>query len=292
MSILQKITHCLKFIRDEFIYGGHLLSLGTVGLIVSITILLEKKIEWQILALAYLTPQIIYTYNHLKEIEKDRLGNPERVRHLQKIIKYSPLIISFYLLSLFLCSFFFTNLETFFFVFFLTAGGILFSEFFKGVTKKILGFKNFYSSLFWAAGMFLPLFYYSSSPNLALFLLFSVFVFLRFLADTIFFDIKDMESDKNQGLKTFPVIYGIKTTLKYLNLLNFFSFLPLAIGIYLKIFPIFSVSLTLIYFYSFYCLKRTETADFKKLRTLSYIMVDGGYILWPIFLILGKMLVN
>lgn len=289
---MRKIKKILKLIWEEFIYGGHLLSLGALGMVWSVIILLGIKTDWQVLIIAYLVSQIVYTYNHFREFKTDLTTNPERVEHLQKSIRWLPLILSFYFLVLLLLLILFTNLNTFLFILFLVIIGILFSEYFKGLTKKLIGLKSFFGAFFWALGTtFLPLFHYFFPLNLFFVFIF-LFVFLRFLVSIPFFDIKDIESDKASGLKTLPIVFGKETTLKYLNLINFFSFSPLILGVYLKIIPIFSLSLILLYFYSFYYLKKVEAVDSKKLRLISYIMVDGEYILWPLILMLSRVFIS
>ena len=161
----------------------------------------------------------------------------------------------------------------------------MFTEFFKGLTRKIVGFKTFYASLFWAFLIILSAIYYNINYIPLIILLF-LFVYLRFVLSIAFFDIKDIESDKRDFLKTFPVLLGRNKTLSFLHILNFISILPLVLGVYFKILPTFSLSLCLFYFYSFYYLRQAVSKS-KNIRKLSYIMVDGEYIFWPLILFLS-----
>ena len=282
----MKIEKILKSIFDEFIYGGHLLSLGASGILWSSAIIFEKPVSIPLLVVGYATSQIVYGYNHFKEAEKDILTNPERVSHIEKIKKSILFLLIFYFLLFVVSLIYFKNIKSILVALSILIGGLFFTDIFKGFTKRIIGFKTFYVSFFWALLIILAGFYYGIQNNLLIFLLF-LFVFLRSAVNTVFFDIKDIESDKKEDLKTFPIIFGKKKTLNYLHLFNVFSFLPIIFGVYYNILPFFTLSLSLFYFYSFYYLKKVRDDSVRK---LSYIMVDGEDLFWPIVLLLGKFL--
>ena len=121
-------------------------------------------------------------------------------------------------------------------------------------------------------------------------LLMFFFIFLRGIINVTFFDIKDMESDGAQGLKTLPVILGKRSTLKFLHGLNLFSFLPLLAGVYIGIIPPFALSLFAFYFYDDYYLDKAEVVNNKGLRMISYTLADAEFILWPLVLLVGRAL--
>lgn len=270
------------------IYGGHLPSLGFAGAVLSIAIIVNVNKDWSLLIIAYLISQVIYNYNHLSEVSEDVRTNPERAKHLQKNKKYSTLLFTIYIFFLILLLITVSNFKFLILVVFLLAVGILYTKFFKSFTKKIIGFKNLYVALTWAlGGIFLPLLYYSLSFSLTLFLLF-LFIFLRCIVNTVFFDLKDIESDRQSKLLTLPVTLGVHKTLKYLYLVNILSFLPLFIGLLLKIMPFFTFGLIIFYFYSLYYLRKAGDINLKNLRSLSYVIVDGEYIWWPAILFFIK----
>lgn len=78
----------------------------------------------------------------------------------------------------------------------------------------------------------------------------------------MFFDIKDISSDKEERLKTFAVVWGKERTIRALIILNLLSAVPLIIGVYLDILPWFSLALLLTLPYTFYYLNQTR----KKIR--------------------------
>jgi len=283
---MQKIKKILNLIWDEFIYGGHLLSLGASAIVFSTAFLLNIKATWEFLLIVYLGTQTIYNYNHYKELNIDILTNLNRTHHLRKYFKFLPVITSLYGMGFLGILFYFGSLKSVIFGVFLILSGILFTEKFKKFTKKIIGFKTFYTSLLWSLLVIFTIIYYSFSFNLVV-LTFLIFVFLRWIINTSFFDIKDIESDGKEGLLTLPVVLGKEKFLNFLHIINFISFTPLIIGITNQMFPYFSLFLLLLFFYSFYYIEKAKDKKID-IQNLSYVMVDGEYLLWPLFLFLGK----
>ena len=287
MIKIKKIT---KFLWDEFIYGGHLLSLGASGILCFSAIILNQKNSIPLLILGYLLFQIIYSYNHFKELKKDILTNLERTHYLQKYKKYFLIIFGLYWVFFFTCLFYINNLAVILLSLFIVFGGLLYTVSLKNFTKKIIEFKTFYVAFFWALLPLLAGFYYSTPFNLLLFLLFS-FVFLRLLVSTFFFDLKDIESDKKENLKTLPILFGKNKTLNFLHIINILSFIPIIIGVYANLFPLFSLSILIFYFYSFYYLEKAKN-KIMDIHNLSYIIVDSEYLFWPFILLLSKFIFN
>ncbi len=290
-NIKISISQSIKNFYHEFIYGGHLLSLGgAFGFVGSIIIILDLPFAWEPILIVYLISQIIYSYDHFKGIKEDILTNPERGEYLEKKAAYLPFINFLYLFFLFLITMIHANRGLLFFVLFLIFGGILYSIILKNLTKKIPCFKNIYVSLFWALTIFIPLFYYSLSFSY-FFVLFFCFIFLRLVTNTTFFDIKDIDSDKIKKLKTLPVSIGKKRTINYLNLINILSFTPLLVGILIGEITFFAITLFALYFYSLYYLIKAYEASPQWVRKISYLMVDGEYYFWPILLLLSKSII-
>ena len=286
----MNIKKILKFVWDEFIYGGHLLSLGVSGIFCFSAIILNQKISISFLMLGYLISQIIYFYNHLEGVKKNFLTNLERTQHIQKFKNYFLIFFGLYWLLFFSCLIYINNLDIAFLSLFIIIGGLLYTIFFKNLSKKIIEFKTFYVTFFWALLIVLSGFYYNVFFGLPLLLLFS-FVFLRILTNAIFYNIKDIEFDKKEKLKTIPILFGKDKTLNFLHIINIFSFLPIIIGVYINLLPLFSLSILFFYFYSFYYLQKAKNEKID-VYNLSYIIADGEYLLWPIVLFLGKFIID
>jgi len=284
---MLKIKKILKSIWDEFVYGGHLLSLGAVSVVFTASFLLNIKITWDFLLIVYLGTESVYLYNRYKEFRTDFLTNPERTEYIKKYIKIIPLIIFFFSLIISLILIYHKNFSALFFAVFLLIIGLLYSEIFKGFTQKIVGFKSFFVSLMWALLVIFLAIYYSLSLGLILFLIF-VFIFLKCFVITSFFDIKDTEGDRKEGLLTLVNVLGQKKLVDILNLTTVLAVIPIILGFHLKLFPQSSIMLLFTIPYSFYYLKKSQN---KKINTsfLYNVIVDGEPILWLFLILIGEL---
>lgn len=289
-GLYGRLLLVFRILENEFVYGGYLTSLGCPAFVFSVSVLLNTSIDWPILAIAYLTPLIVYSYNYYGELEKDLATNPERALFLRKKVGLYPFILGAYILLLGLLLVEFANPVMIIFVLILLFCGIFYTVLFKDMTRDIPGFKGVYIASVWAlAGAFFFNFHYELSWGLFSVLIF-LFIFLRGIINVTFFDIKDISSDAARGLKTLPVLLGRERTLAFLHLLNVFAFIPLVIGVYLGIIPLYGLSLLVFYFYDLYYLKKAGRVDKKDLRMLSYTLADAEFILWPLMLIIGRAL--
>lgn len=291
-GLLSRFLYLLCLLKNEFIFGGYLTSLGCPAFVLSVSLLLNTDIDWPILLISYLIPLIVYSYNYYEELEKDMATNPERASHLSKKVKLYPVLFGLYMSLLLLLLLLFANYVFTIFVLILLSCGILYTIVFKDLTKQIPGFKGVYIAAVWAlAGAFLFNFHYSIRWGIFSVLIF-LFIFLRGIINVTFFDIKDIESDMARGLKTLPVLLGRETTLRFLNALNVFSFIPLLIGVYLGIIPEFGLSLLIFYFYDLYYLRKARIVNEKSLRMISYTLADAEFIIWPLVLLIARALLH
>ena len=283
---MLKIKKIFKSIWDEFIYGGHLVSLGAVSVVFTASLLLNIKITWDFLLIIYLGTESVYLYNRYKEFRSDFLTNPERTEYIKKYIKIIPLIIFLFFLIGFSILIYHKNFPALFFAVFLLIIGLLYSEVFKGFTRKALGFKSFFVSLIWALLVVFLAIYYFLPLNLSLFLIFS-FVLLRLIVNTSFFDIKDIETDKREDLLTLANILGPKKIIRILSSITILAVVPIISGVYLKLFPQSSIMLLFTIPYTFYYFKKSQN---KKINAsfLYNVIVDGEFILWPFFILIGE----
>ena len=274
----MKAKQVLGFAWREFVYGGHLLSLGAVSIVFTSAILLDIPTTWDFLLVVYLIFYAIYSYNRFKEFEGDFLTNSSRTQHIKKYIKHLPFIIFCSFSGAVLLLVYLGNFQSIIFGILIIASGLLYSIYFKKVTKKIVGFKSFYVSFVWASLVIFLAFHYSFPLNLSVFFIF-IFIFLRLLTNTIFFDIKDMKLDEKDCLKTLPSLLGKGGTLNYLHMINIFSIFPIVIGVFKNLLPPYALFLLIFYFFSFYYLQKVKDKKVN-VHNLSYVMVDGEYLLW------------
>ena len=292
IDIRRLSSGILNGIRYEFIYGGHLVSLGAPAYVLSVSMLMGIEPLKGLLLITYLMPLIVYNYNYFGEMDLDASTNPERVHYIKSKIAVYPYIIVAYILILIAALCLYTNWGLIEFAAILVIGGILFTVVLKDFTKKIPLFKNAYTALIWAFGGTFTLVFYMSLPVGWFFILVFAFMYMRSIANVIFFDLKDMESDATRGLKTLPAMIGKKRTIQFLYVLNVIGFIPLLAGVYYGIIPLIGLALLPLMAYSFYYLRRAETAGDVELRAVSYTLADAEFLMWPVLLIMGQILLS
>jgi 4-hydroxybenzoate polyprenyltransferase len=287
-NLALKLLVTKDFIRDEFVYGGHLLSLGSAAVALSTMLLLGMMIQWEFLLIAYLCPLCIYSYDHYRDIERDALNNSHRTTHLRKYHKIHPLIIVMYGVAFFALLFYFGNILSVIFGGSLLLVGLFYTKYVKILTTKIIGFKSFYTSFSVASLILFTGIYCSYPVGLVLLLLF-VFLFFRFMVNTCFCDIKDIVTDRKYRIKTLPVILGKEKFLIVLHVINIISLIPLLIGVYLHVLPLFSLLLVASILYSVYYIEKAKHQG-ANMQSLSSIVVDGEFAFWPFILFAGSSL--
>ena len=281
----------LKSLKNEIMYGGYLAALCSPCFIISTLIMLNIKIALPMLVISYLLPLIVYSYDYYKDIDKDIKNNSERATFLKKKADRYPFVFGFYSLALVSLLILYSNWWMVLFIVAIMAGGILYNVVLKDLTKKIPVFKNMFTALTWAlVGAFFPLFYYSMGINTSFIIVF-LFIFMRVMNNVMFFDLKDINNDKSEGLKTLPVMFGKKGAINVLQALNIISFIPLVVGIYIKAVPLFALCSAFLGVYSFYYIKKAEKSSAKELETVSHTLADMEFILWPVIFVVSKLLI-
>ncbi len=278
-----------NFIWEEFIYGGHWFSLSASAFVLTIIILLELKIKWELLLIVYLLIQSVYNYNHYKEINIDSLLKSDRTNHIKIYYSILPMLTIFYGIGFVILTLIYGNLESLVMAGFLLIIGFLFTKIFKKFSKKVIGFKTFYASFTLSLLIiFISFFYIHSVTFLVIELL--IFFFLRFMISSSFSDIKDIDIDKKFHLLTWPVYFGKKKFLTFLHILNFITIIPLFIIVF-KIQPLFSIFVIFSYFYCSYYIEKAKNTK-SDIHSLTNIIVDGEFLFWPFFLYIALILMQ
>ena len=290
-NLFNRLNRVTSFLKDEFIYGGHLASLGVSFIALSTILLFDITIKWEFILIVYFSTLCIYNYDHYKEFRRDSSGNLTRTLHLKRYSRFLPLIISVYGIVSLTLLFYFGNFESVLFAIALLLFGLLYTEKFKKITKKIVGFKNFYTSFSISLLIILTaIFYNTFFINWTLILIFSL-LFLRLMINTSYCDIKDIESDKKENLLTLPIVFGRKNFLVFLHILNIFFIVLTVLGIYLELLPLYSIFLVASSVYSFFYLYKTRNVN-TDVGSVSSTLVDGEFIIWPVLLLVGKVFVG
>ncbi len=280
----------LRGVYDEFVYGGHLLSLGTASIAGAAALVLGRSPSINLLVMAYLFSNGAYTLNRASEADQDSISNPQRTAHLSKRRRFLPAIAgTYFLLGYFIA--FFSN--SYFFVALLVplALSILYSVSSAKMVRIVgarrlkdrLLLKNVAISFGWSLIPLLVGLYYLALP-VGLVLL-APFIFLRLMTNSIFFDERDVEADAKFGTRTIPSTFGVAFSERVISAFDVLSLVYIVGVVAFSLVPLYSISLAVFPFYSFAYRFGGRSANANTLRDL---VADGEYILWLPVIYLGK----
>ena len=229
--------------------------------------------------LTFLSTLSVYGLNKLTDLKEDTINLPERANI---IIKFKPIlkisVVLAFILTLILG--FLTNVITLPILFFPLFLGILYSmKISKNLPrlKDITGVKNITIALSWAVvSTFLPLIYLSKVDVILTILIFYLF-FIKSFINSVLFDVRDIEGDKKNGVRTIPVFLGRHETKNILLLLNSTLILWLIFsyffGFFDKYFPILIFSVFYGYWYILYFCREGG-----KIGKSMDLLVDGEWL--------------
>jgi 4-hydroxybenzoate polyprenyltransferase len=284
----------LKALHEEFLHGGHVTALMAPAVILAFGTMKNDPVNPPFLAICYLIPLIVYSFDYYREMDGDRLTNPERSAYLARKKKLYPFLMGTYatlLVALIvLCEKQLSLLGLIIGI--LVAGGVMYPLFMKRLTRLIPGFKTFYVSGEWALATALMYVLYAGKGLEA----FSPLIFFVSLANslgsTIFYDLKDIRSDSMEGLKTIPAVLGRDRTMKLLYGLDVLSMALLLAGIWTG--ELGSIALVLLAFLpiSLHYLRKAGLSGEDGLVMTDYVFLDCQFLLWPVILVTSTLLVG
>jgi 4-hydroxybenzoate polyprenyltransferase len=155
-------------------------------------------------------------------MKEDVINNPERASIIRKIEPFLKFFVTIsFMLSLILG--FQENIMTLIILIFPLFIGVLYSvKLSRNIPrlKDITGVKNISIGLSWAVvAAFLPVIYLKEIKKELIILVFG-FVFLKFFINSVLFDVRDIEGDRMNGIRTLPVFLGRNKTKDLLLFLN------------------------------------------------------------------------
>ena len=286
-DIVQSIIRLKKFTYDHFLYGGHVCSLGISFVSLSMMIIISSVIHWELIAIVYLGTLIVYNYDHYRDQALDEKSNEQRTSFVKKYPRMLPASIIFYTSIFFILLFLFGNTGSIIVGSVLLLLGVLYTDIFKKMTKKIIGLKNVYTSLSLTAVLLLTAVYCSVSLDWW-FVLFAVFVFSHFIVDTSFCDLKDITTDQKEGLKTLPVVLGRQKYLMFSHGLNLLNFIVLWTAVAVFHLSPLALVFTAFFVYRFIYIEKARR-DKNSIPFLTNVIVDAEYLLWPVALMTGML---
>lgn len=269
------------------------LSLGIAVTGCSVPYILGFQSSTLLLPLIFFMTFSLYTLNRLTDEEEDAINNPKRRAFFSKYGREIFLsAASMYAIALILCSL--NNIASFVICITVLLLGVSYSV--EWVPKKLaayLGFKRFKDpiviknsiiALTWSITMVLLPIYFNSSPFTLLALLVFMFIFLRGIVNTVFFDMRDVEGDKINRVRTIPVVLGIKKTKLLLLFFNTLIGLILLYGALIspKSVIFYTLNISTVYSYLYIYLHNRININF-----LCDTIVDGEFILIGTLALLG-----
>lgn len=286
--IIKNMRILVKKIGDELILGGHMHSLGVAGLIYAASLVYGKNIGVPLFFIIYLGIHISYLFNRYGEIENDLAGNPKRSEHIKQSLKYSKPILLLLISVLLILIIAYANYLSMLFSLLIMLLGYLYTSIIKRKFGNITGLKNiFIAVMFWSCLYLFYIFHDLEWNGVLTF--FSILIFIRVLTNTVFFDLKDIESDAKEKIMTIPVLLGKKKTYLLINMLNVFSIFFIVLSVYYWNIP--KVSLLLIvlsiygFFYVYYSKRTSMSQDY-----FASLYADGEYLLWPLLVIINRLM--
>ncbi len=282
-----------SLVYKEFVYGGHLLALGTASIASSAAYVLGKGPSWDLLLMAYLFSFGAYTLNRASDFEEDRVSHPERTSYLEARRRQLPVlaVASFalgYALALA------RNLLFFFGLLLPLLLAIAYSVGSKRLVK-VLGFarlkegllvKNMAVSFGWSLIPVLVGLYYLELPIAVLAL--CPFIFMRLMVNTIFFDARDVIADVEFGVRTLPSSIGLARSWRLMNAIDIASAAYVAGLAAVGVLPAFAAVFVLFTPYSlayrYYSLRSTKHGN-----SLRDLVADGEYLFWGILTYVSRL---
>lgn len=268
-----------------------MLAFGTASIAAASAALMGVTPTVLLLVMAYLFSYGAYMMNRSAEIDSDAVSHPERTAHLGSRRKYLSAISG----GAFLLGYAFAYTVNLIFF-----GALLiplaFSVLYSVGSKRLVGVigvaklkdkllvKNLFISLGWALIPALVGLYYLRLE--AVLALMAGFIFLRFVVSTLIFDVRDVEGDRQQGIRTVPVAYGVGATYRAMAALDAVTLAYVAGALALGLFPLSGAILFALPAYSlFYSyLARRPRAN---LGFICDVLVDGEYLFWGPLMFIG-----
>ncbi|MCX6818632.1 MAG: UbiA family prenyltransferase [Candidatus Aenigmarchaeota archaeon] len=272
----------MKKVLEFLVHSNIYLALCMSSVAFMCMTLYQVNFRWEPIFILFIGTFFMYNLNRKTDIKEDKINYHERFKFLEKygnIIFITGGILFLFTLGLALMNGLYTFLITIFLV-------ILTSSYSIFKMKKIFFLKYILVSVVWGTAAFLVGSYFFTI-NLSVLLVF-IFIFLRVLITTIFFDIRDIKGDKLYGISTIPNKYGVNNTKHILYIINTVCGLFLLSIIYLNLLSHLIYLLSLIVFYCYFYISLIGKVNVKVLGEVA----DGEYIILGILTIIGVFVIG
>lgn len=287
---MNKVHTIFKFLITEVIYNGHLQTIGAIAIAIFSAQIFKISISWDFLVVLYLLFYFIMLNDRYRDRNTDSLTNKIRTQHLKSLSRFITYILLFSSIILFLMLYLYSSISGIIIILSIMTLGILYPIYFKKLTRKIPLFKNLSISLVVIMIVLSPFFYYPNTFNQdSFYLVYFILIFSssRAMMMQIFLDLKDIDIDKKENLKTLGVILGKERALKILGIMNVLTVLFLFTPYFINpnLIPESILPLILLVPFSFYYFHLARNGRFS-----GYILGSGEFIPWPLLIYLGELI--
>lgn len=264
------------------------MSAGLACIVIMTAVILSIKITWDFVVVIYLLSLAPCLFGRYYDLKEDAETNPERSKYLRNKAKKIPYVIILITLIMLSIMIYYGRYLMIIFAVVLVLASFLYDVFLKKLTRVIIGFKNIYIGCIFTSLIFMMAICYNYKISLA-FILVAIYVFIMSVMGAAFCDIKDLEGDKKEELKTYAVVFGPKKLIKYLCASIIAALIPIVFGVYYKIIPSFALMLCLVLPYNIFLFleskKEKVNADF-----LYGAAFDSQLIWWLVFILAGRLI--
>ncbi|NJD51821.1 MAG: prenyltransferase [Candidatus Methanoperedens sp.] len=256
---------------------------GSFKIILS-QLLLLNIFYLNVILITFLTIFSTYGLNKLTDLNEDEINNPKRAHTIKKIgVSFKFSVAMSFILSLILG--FLENIMILPVILLPLFLGMLYSVKLNSDMprlKDITGVKNISIALSWSVGTtFFPVIYLSEKEITSVILIFYLF-FLKSFINSVMFDIRDIQGDRESNIRTIPIFLGKDNTKRLLLILNS-TLIPWLIftyykGLFHRYFPIL-IGLIL---YGYWYILHFSRDSINKGKIMD-LLIDGEFIIIAIF---------
>jgi geranylgeranylglycerol-phosphate geranylgeranyltransferase len=292
MTVTKTVSKPLRSIYREMVLGGHLLALGTASIAAAAAFLFGRPPTVILLVMAYLFSFGAYMMNRSAEMETDATSHPERTGYLAKRRSVLPGLVAgafaagYVLAATVNLAFFIALLVPLVLSLLYSVGSKHFVRFIgtQNLKQKLL-MKNVSIALGWSLIPVLAGLYFGAFD--APLLLLCPFVFLRLVTNTIVFDIRDTEGDRENGVKTLPTEFGVPTSFRIVGIVDAISAVYLISILVTGLIPSFAATLVVLPIYST-VYRWAAIGNRGDMTILCDVVADAEYIFWGPLIYIGK----
>jgi len=268
--MIEKNKHFLNIV-----FRVILTSVGAVLEILAISLIFNLTVELNFLISVISLILIIYSWDFYQEYSY-QIGK----KQANLIIVFLLITIGLFFLSLSLSSSIAVSV-TFLLLFFM---GLFYNVYFKKLSSKIIGFKDFFVTACWST-LILLFFLYTNKTDVKPMMFFLAFVFTRDFTNIVFCDLKDESADKKKKIQTVAGLLGTAKTIRLLLLVGFLSGIIILSGVLLNVLPEISYFLLIPVF-----LTSLFILNSHRIKHFSPSVVDFEYFNWFVFAVIGKLI--